>query len=237
MNEKIKWRTRAKRALETYFQKRRFLRFTISGLLIVAGLFGFLVSVVLLRYNVDQMWVRYPISVLAAYGFFLGLIRIWVEVEKARFDPNVAEIQETLSAATKPEKKWEYSRRKDSWWDWLDIPDFGLDFDDGCLVGILLGVLIGLIALVCFVILSAPGLLVEVFLDAFLVSALYRRFRIAAKEHWLGTAVRKTWMSAVATAALLGLAGWCLQELAPGTRSIGPAVEQILRGEDSNPES
>jgi hypothetical protein len=48
------------------------------------------------------------------------------------------------------------------------------------------------------------------------------------RGNWLGTAVRKTWLLAFAAAALLCLAGWCLEMLAPGAHSIGPAIEKLL---------
>ena len=83
--------------------------------------------------------------------------------------------------------------------------------------------------MLAYAVMAAPGLLAEVFIDAFIVSALYRHLRIATEGNWLGTAVRKTWLLAFATAALLCLAGWCLEMLAPGAHSIGPAIEKLLR--------
>jgi hypothetical protein len=65
---------------------------------------------------------------------------------------------------------------------------------------------------------------------------LYRRLRIAAEEHWLGTAIRKTWISALIIAVLLAIAGMCLESLAPGARSIGPAIHRILHTNLENPE-
>ena len=79
-----------------------------------------------------------------------------------------------------------------------------------------------------YAVMAAPALLAEVFIDAFIVSALYRHLRIAAEGNWLGTAVRKTWLLALAAAALLCLAGWCLEMLAPGAHSIDPAIEKLL---------
>ena len=70
-------------------------------------------------------------------------------------------------------------------------------------------------------------MLAEIFLDAFLIGALYRRLRIPAKENWLATAVRKTWKSALITTVLLALGGAALQYLAPGARSIGQALHQL----------
>jgi len=77
---------------------------------------------------------------------------------------------------------------------------------------------------------ATPALLAEVFVDVFIVSVFYRRLRIAAQEHWLGTALRKTWWLALIGAGLLALLGSILETAAPGSRSIGPAIQKILRG-------
>ena len=65
------------------------------------------------------------------------------------------------------------------------------------------------------------------FLDAFLVSVLYRRLKIAAREHWLGTAIRKTWLLVFIAAALLSVGGFALELLAPNTHSIGKAIHYL----------
>jgi len=61
------------------------------------------------------------------------------------------------------------------------------------------------------------------------VSVFYRRLRMAAQEHWLGTALRKTWWLALVAAGVVALVGWGLETAAPGSRSIGPAIEEIMR--------
>ncbi len=68
-------------------------------------------------------------------------------------------------------------------------------------------VVIGLIVLLAIAVAAMPALLAEVFLDVFIVSVFYRRLRLAAQEHWLGTALRKTWWLALVTAALF-FSGW-----------------------------
>ena len=58
-----------------------------------------------------------------------------------------------------------------------------------------------------------------------------RRLRVAQKEYWLGTAVRRTWDAALLTALFLALGGWTLEQLAPGARSIRKAIEQLQSGQ------
>ena len=222
-------------ALEEYFNKRSRPKITLGFLLILTGLIGFLISFTLLHLGLDHMYIRYPVAVLGAYVAFLAMIRIWVEVERSKFDPDAPELKNaladtdisvyptTLLPRTSPQRS-----DHGSWLEWLDFSAVDVfDFEAGCLGAILVAALIGLITFLIVTIVDAPALLSEVFLDAFLVSALYRRLRIASKEHWLGTAIRKTWITAVCIAAVLAFVGWFLQRLAPETRSIGPAIQRI----------
>lgn len=202
----------------------------MSLLLILAGFFGFLVSYASLHFGLNQMWIRYPFALLAGYTVFLGLLRLWVELERSRFNPEAAEVKALVAEERRSAKPaWEEHDRRASWLDFLDVPSV-FDFDDGCLPALLAALVIGLIVILGMAVAAMPALLAEVFVDVFIVSVLYRRLRIAAQEHWLGTALRKTWWLALITAALLSLAGWVLETLAPGSHSIGPAIEKILHG-------
>jgi hypothetical protein len=218
------WRNRARQALERYFQKRSAPRLILSLLLVLTGAAGFAVSFVSLHLDLRQMWLRYPIAVLAGYGVFLLLLRLWVGFEEFRFDPQPNEIEATMGESTveipQPARRY----RSSSWLDWLDVP--GLDHE-GCAPVILIAVILALVGLLLFAIASASALISEVFLDAFLVTVLYRRLRVAAREHWLGTPVRKTLLPVLLTATLLSLAGWCLETMAPGADSIRAGARSI----------
>jgi len=228
-----KWRLRARAALETYFRNRSFPRFGLGLIVTLAGLAGFLISHVLLHHGIPEMWLRYPIAVLAGYLAFLALLRLWVEIERARYDPK----QVPLAAYPPDEKESPtilelYQRRDSSWFDWLDLPGSVIDFDEGCLIGcvfvLLIGMLTGATGLLFSLVMTAPELLAEVFLDAVVVTLLYRHLKTAAKEHWLGTAVKRTWKSALLTAAASSLLGLVLAGLAPNSHSIGPALTEIF---------
>jgi hypothetical protein len=231
MSSRVKWRARAKAALQSYFRRRSFPRITLTLLLAITGAVGFFISYLLLRLGMEHMWARYPIAVLVSYAVLLSLIRVWVEIERARFDPADAEVENTAVEDWDGSTLTHGSSR--SSWDYLDFPS-GIDVfeaDDGCLPAILVLVVVTLVTIVFVTIAAAPALIAEVFLDAFIVAVLYRRLRIAQREHWLGTALRKTWLAAFATALALALGGWALEQAAPGARSIGKAIEQIRSGE------
>lgn len=54
----------------------------MSLILAATGAAGFLVSFTLLHMGLTRMWLRYPVAVLAAYGVFLLLLRIWLHLQR-----------------------------------------------------------------------------------------------------------------------------------------------------------
>ena len=88
MDTHPKWRLRARTALETYFRNRSFPRLTLGLLVTVAGLAGLFLSHELLRFGVEEMWIRYPLAVIVGYAVFLIQLRIWVEIERTRYQPH-----------------------------------------------------------------------------------------------------------------------------------------------------
>ena len=61
--------------------KPRLLLLTMVAL---TGAAGFLTSTILLRLRVHATAWRYSISVVAAYGVFVGLIRLWMLAQRTR---------------------------------------------------------------------------------------------------------------------------------------------------------
>jgi hypothetical protein len=221
-----KWRGRARKALENYFSRRSYPKAILTLLLMLTGLVGFFVSYALLRAGVDHMWVRYPIAVVIGYCALLGFVRLWVEFERGRFDPDDPVLKEPVEE----ERELNLKTVSDSgsWWEFPDFLDFG---DEGFVPLVLVLALITLVVALLVTIFTAPLLIAEVFLNAFLVSVLYRRLRIAQEEHWLGAAIRRTWFPALLAALALSASGWALEQLAPGSRSAGKAIQQMLRGD------
>lgn len=113
--------------------------------------------------------------------------------------------------------------------------DFSLDLDEGGIV-VLIAVLILAVAALgtaLWVVWSAPVLLAEVLVDGLVMTGLYRRLRRGPEPtSWLVGAVRRTWLPALAAAALFCFSGWLLQKAVPEARSIGPAVKAVSSGEE-----
>lgn len=216
---------RLQAALEKYFGTKRSPRLCLSFVLVLTAGVGFGISRGLHHLGIEAMWARYPLALLLAYVAFLGFLRVWVAYEQTRFDPQDPDLLQSLKSPPQPEPET-ISTRNGSWLDWLDIPDF--DFGEGCLPALLIAAVAALAGLFISAVGGAPLLIAELFIDIALAGLLYRRLRSAANEHWLGTAVRRTWPFVIGAALLVGLVGFCLDQLAPQADSMGPAIKEMF---------
>lgn len=228
-----RWRERARGALKAYFEKRSLPRLLIGVVILITGVTGFGISAGLLKAGMVQMWMRYPIAVLGAYTVFLLLMRGWAELERRKFNPDddefLAELKrnEREDFGPQPTQRPALDPKKGSWWDYLDL-SFDLNDSGGCLLALAVAALVGAIVIIFTVIAGAPALIAEVFVDACLAGFLYRRLKIAEQEHWLAAAVKRTGWHVLGVAALLAVIGACLDVMAPGSNSIGPAFREIF---------
>lgn len=222
------YRRRALSRLRIYFASRRWPRCVMSGILALTGLAGFFASFLMLRAGLEKMWLRYPLATLAAWLVFLALMRLWAEFERRALplDGDAA----TMLDGDDPGDPAD-GRREGDWslGDWLDLAshvDAGfVDDEAGCALWLILLVggtlLVFSIAGVLTILLGAPALVAEVFLDAVLVAALYRRVRHLDRRWWLAGALRRTIGPVACTALALMCAGFAMQIVAPDAKSIG----------------
>jgi len=179
---------------------------------------GFGLSVGLLHLGVVNMGLRYPVAALGAYASFLGMVRVWAEVEKRKFLANQGPLVDAGSSKTSGNGAL----------DFVDMPDF---FDgEGFLIALIFCLIIGIVVSVVVFIAAAPELIAEVFIDAVLTGLLYRHLRVAAVEHWLSTAVRKTWLYALFAVVVLAGVGIALDIAAPASNSAGSAIKELRHG-------
>src|SRR5690348_11249239 len=87
-------RRAALRALRIYFAEKRWSRLAMAFILIITGAAGVAASWGMLKAGVLQMWLRYPLAVLIAWGAFLILLWLWMQVERRYFkaDEQIAEL-------------------------------------------------------------------------------------------------------------------------------------------------
>lgn len=220
-------RGRALRGLRIYFSHRRWPRLVMSGVLAITGGVGFLASYVMLHAGLEKMWLRYPAAVLFAWVAFLGLVRLWAEVERRAFSPD-NDLEKLLREGRDPgDEPSTVEVSGDAVGRWLDAAtSYTPDSDEGgCLVWFFVMVVGALLLLslagLYTVLMAAPVLLAEVFLDAVLVTALYKRMAHLDRRWWLTGAMERTAVPVLLTAGTLMIAGATMQALAPGAKSVG----------------
>jgi hypothetical protein len=229
------WRLTTRAALETYFRDRSFPRLTLGLLVSFAGVSGFLISYIFLRLGMLEMWERYPLAVVGGYSVFLLLLKLWVEIERSRFQLR----QIVLSPYTPPETHEphlksafsSYEENRSSWLDWFSCPsifDLGDFFTIGFLIVLVLSLISACVAAIFTFVMAGSELIAEVFLDAVVVTMLYRNLKRVAKEHWLSTAVRRTWKPVLIVALTMSFLGGLPSLIAPSSHSLRQVYQEFL---------
>jgi hypothetical protein len=112
-----------------------------------------------------------------------------------------------------------------------DLPDVGLDLDDGCFwIVIPVVAIVGVIVAMFYVVYIAPIFLAEILVDALLLAGLYKRLKGVEPRHWLRSAVRRTLLPALVATALFIAAGYLMERVAPEAHSIGEFWRQVSTG-------
>lgn len=226
-------------------------RFQMTLILSLTGLVAFLTSFLLLHSGVSQMWLRYPLAILSAYGAFLLLLRLWIALHRSQDSYDLGKILElpvdggfggTISSGS----DFSFGGGGDfdgggaggSWGDSvssssasssggngessaLDGVSIDLDLEELWLLVLAAVALLGGLIASLYIVYIAPVLLAEILVDALLLRGLYHRFEKIERKHWLQTAVRKTLLPALLCALFFGVAGGALQAFAPEAKSIG----------------
>ncbi len=223
-------RAEALRGIRRFLTQRRSPRVIVTGILTLTAMAGFISSRLMLLRGLDAMWLRYPLSVLVAWGVFLLLVRIWAERERDTID-----WQDEPAPRESPPVFRKIPRVKSSakirWFDWIEIPDLAVD-GEGCLLG--LAFLLGLIAfgwtlgLLAGLIAEADSLLAEVLLDAVLVAAFYHRLRRLQPRWWLAGAVRQTRGPVIGAIIFLMIFGLTAHHFAPAAKSVGGVWKEMV---------
>lgn len=208
-----------------------FPRFVILLILVVAGLTAFGFSALALNAGLDDMAVRYFAATMVGYAVFLLLIRVWIALRRRE-----AELTDLPDISTLPSDAASFGGGRsggagatESWGQaadsviGVDVPDA----DEAWPVVLAAVVLLGGVLAMLYVVYLAPVLLAEVALDAALVTGIYRKLRKKDAGHWLGSAVRHTWLPATIAAVCIAFAGLVLQWAMPTARSIGDLVRGV----------
>jgi hypothetical protein len=221
---------------------------------LVTGTAAFWICYLLLSYGVVEMWIRYPMAVLASYPVFVAMLRIWLRdagapvrkrdrSRESSWDLNPDLPIDIGSAPAEPfsggggfggggvGRSWSGGDSFKS--SVTSSPksggkggNFSLDIDDAALI--IIPILVALSVLI-YGFYVAPAILAELLLDGALMAGLYHQFKGVPRQHWIRTCVRKTFWLFVVTAVLLGIAGWATQSAYPHATSIGVLWDTLVR--------
>jgi len=182
------------------------------------------------------MAIRYPLAISAAYLAFLGLLALWLRLQKERKPSSDSSIFDYL-----PDDSLNFGDFGDfgggsysggghsgGGSSLADVFGFDLDLEELGLVIIAgLALLAGMLS-TFYVIYIAPSLLAEILIDGALLAGLYRRVRRVEQSHWLRAAVRRTLLPAILVTVFFAVAGFAMQKAVPTAHTIGDVWHHLV---------
>ena len=228
-------------------------RIQVTLILSLTALAGFLTSFILLRLDVIQMWLRYSVAILVAYGVFLILLAIWLWLQRRSLDIDLPGVEFFPGGSLGPAESLNFGGGGDfggagagsSWQaeassslsatstgggsSSSSVSALDLDLDEGWVIVLAIVALIGGIIATLYIVYIAPVLLAEILVDGALVAGLYKRVKPIEQRHWLRAAVRRTLMPALLAMLFFSLAGFALQKAVPDARTIGDVWHHIRK--------
>jgi hypothetical protein len=190
-------------------------------LVATTGSVGLLTSTALIRLHLRIMTLRYPVSVLVAYGAFLALVWLWIlwlrrrwnRITNGRGSPRADVLtREEISVEQYPD-----------WIDWLDPDLFSIALVVAGAISVVF-VIWHLVSAIAF----APEFIAEVLLDGVFGAALYRRLRRIEHRHWFKSVVATTRALFLWTLVFSAFIGAMSQRYAPEAISIGGVISHMV---------
>lgn len=228
---------------------KRFVRFHMTLILLATIAAGVQVDHVL-REPLHSMPWRYGLAVLAAYGVFFGLVRMWIWYA-AGIPPAFPDLSGALDsnsslAGGRLPGQPGFSGfgggdsggagASSSWGVGDSLPavstgggggsgGFDVDLDDGAWVLVLLAIFV---AVICgagaYVIYMAPEILPEVALEAALATGLVRAARKMERNNWAGKLLYKTFVPLVIVLITASVIGFFIQAQCPKAGRVAEAL-------------
>ncbi|MGA3237741.1 MAG: hypothetical protein ABSG03_15715 [Bryobacteraceae bacterium] len=195
------------------------------------ALLGLLTSIALLHLHLQNMALRYIISVAIAYAGFLGLVRFWILYQQRTWQWAGAGVARPITARAPTQPRQKNPGDGFSWLDLLDIFDILGDLDELIVVALFIAGAISIFFVIWHVInfvVLGPEFLAEVLLDGVFSAALYRRLGQIEHQHWMKTVFAKTIAPFLWTLLFFAFLGAVSAHYAPEAVSIGGVVRHLL---------
>ena len=250
MNLPLRDRKQAIARVKHLLQRHSSPRLQMSMILLATALAGFFCSFLLLQLGMKTMALRYMLAVGFAYGVFLGMLRLWLHRQRRKARENSADTNplDWIDADIIPSGSGSgttgsagfsggssggagasrsFAPSSGGVFDNVGTGatsgfSFDFDADDLWILALLVAAIGGALIASIYIIVSAPTLLAEIFVDGLLVTGLYKRLlKIDRQQHWLETALWRTWLPVLVVALIFMIAGYFIQQLAPQVDSLG----------------
>lgn len=211
----------ARRRIGATLAQHLWLRFHIGVLVGSTILVGFIASVAQSRYEPLQtaLGLRYALSSVLAYGWFLLCVRWWVRyfagIRPRAGDPDEDRGRFDVRAAQRNRDNGADGRRlPDGCGDGCADPSGCLDIEGFLVVGVFLALFFSIF----WVFSAGPAILIEIATDTLLAGGLLRWAR-RTEEAWMSRSVRNTIVPfGIATASLFILGLWAQYRCPTATR-------------------
>ena len=216
------------------FQKRFFLRFHMSLILSATTATGLLSSKALLSLGLDNLVIRYTLSVLIAYLCFFLFIKIWLWyitdsgssqnsnlLDAVDETPNFNLSGGTGNVVSSPSgnggtfggggASGTYGDSSSSSLDGVDI-----DVGDGVMPLMILGVILAVVfGAGVYLVYDAPAILAEAAFEFLLAAGLVKPLKRLDDPDWMGTVLRTTWIPFAVVLAVTTSCAWLIHRHYP----------------------
>lgn len=244
--------------LRARLERDGYPRLQMLLLVSLTGAAGFLASSTLLHLGLTEMWVRYLAAFGFAYLAFLGLLWLWLRTSAEDYVdiPDISGLVPSGGSGGHDCGGFSggggsgggggasgsfdgpgfdapiESSANDSVSSAVDAAGDALGGADEIAIPIALIVGVGALLLSSlWIVYSAPVLFAELLLDGMLAASLYHRLRGLETQHWLETAVRRTWVPFLITALIVSASGWGMKLYAPHAHSVGEVLAYAKQGD------
>lgn len=231
--------------LQRRIERDGFPRLQMLLLVTITGASGFVASFGLFHAGLQAMSVRYLLACAVAYIVFLLLLWLWLRT-KAEDYVDIPDVGNVIPSPGRSGEGCSCYSGKDGEFGGggasasfdgasSDVSDSSGAVGDALEgvgvadeLAIPLFVLLAMAALVLsslYVVYTAPLLFAELMLDGMLAAGLYRRLKGIESNHWIETALRKTFWPFFLTALVCFSTGWAMGVYAPEAHTIGAVLQ------------
>lgn len=232
------WRARARQIerLRGTLERDHYPRAQMGLIVALTGFAGLAASFLMLQAGLTSMALRYCYAMGAAYIVFIVLLWLWL-----RWNADGLDLPSGDGGGGDPVSAFsgkggtfdgggasgDYEPASQAFDAGSGSGDgFGADVDvgDAAIALAVVALVIGVALSSLFVIYTAPVLFAELLVDGLLSASLYRSLRGVDRRHWLDSALRRTCVPFLLTAAFVTAAGWGMGVYAPEAVSIGEVL-------------